>query len=162
MMRIAGGWTDEEEGEGLRVVVWVGKELELQLELEDGEVGESGSGGSWSMSVGGDDDDNNDGWSLPPPQLLLTSIRSSKEGRVFNRRTPKPNIRWSCGVACECLIEGCDLFDDRPNSLAPSNQWMMPVFRLHKWIGYSQGLLFFHGLVICTATSLSINQADGN
>lgn len=38
---------------------------------------------------------------------------------------------------------------------------MRRVFRLHKWIGYSLGLLFFHGLVICTDTSLSISQADG-
>jgi hypothetical protein len=55
----------EEEGTEVVVllVVVVGgleEELELELLLEDGEVGELGSGGSWSLSAGGDDDLDHD------------------------------------------------------------------------------------------------------
>jgi hypothetical protein len=64
--------------------------LEPVLSMEV--VGETGSGGR-SPGLGGDDGvscDRAEDDRSPTPRLAM---RSSRDGRAFNRRTPNPNIR---------------------------------------------------------------------
>lgn len=95
------GWmeTVDREVEG-----WRTEESELA------EAGETGSGGSWS-GPGGDDDGPFSSFPWCSSSSLSSvcagwrlAIRSSKEGRVFSRRTPKPNM--DCQISTRLIGRG--------------------------------------------------------
>lgn len=69
-----------------------GELVELSLSLTDADAVAAGETGSGGRSAAGGGADGNDTLSLETPRV---EIRSSNDGRLFNRCTPSPNIRFN-------------------------------------------------------------------